>query len=210
MSSATESWVWIGLVVLALTEVVHRFVLCRLVWREVMRLFILFDLAMTKLVARVIKPRYEIRGSCDKRGVCCTQILGNPPRFVKRSFLLQWFANYHRIMHNFHVVARGPDQELIFRCGHLKTDGRCGIYRYRPRLCRNYPVLPFFEPPRLLPGCGYAVVPRRVGAMRAHPRLPILNPVAAVHHPTPPRRADGAPEEPTDYHRVDVGSGRRE
>ena len=187
------------------SELATRGAVMRFVWREIIRLFIVFDLAMMRLVQRVLKPRFEVRGSCDKRGVCCTQIVGNPPRFVRHSpRLINLFAAFHQVMHNFHVVARGPDGELIFRCGYLKTDGRCGIYRYRPLICRNYPVLPFFEPPRLLPGCGYKVVPRVVGRLRGRASLRIINPMVAVHHPTPPRRPPGADEEPGDYHWVDA------
>jgi hypothetical protein len=69
-------------------------------------------------------------------------------------------------------------------CGHLRTDGRCGIYRHRPFLCRNFPVRPLFDEPSVLPGCSYAVAPRPVLEMRARPSLRIVNPGVTVHHPT--------------------------
>jgi hypothetical protein len=196
-----RDWALAALCVFMGVEALSRAAVTRWLWRELLRLFVLADLAAVRLVQKIVPPRYELRGACDQRGVCCTQIVGNPPRFVKRGRLIHLFAWYHQIMHNFHVVARGTDDELIFRCGHLQTDGRCGIYRHRPRLCRNYPVLPWFGPPRLLPGCGFQVVPR---GLKAHPRLPILNATVAVHHPTPPRRPGGTGELPEDYHWVEV------
>ena len=200
-----KSLIWLlSCSVLLIFEVRSRGALLRLAVREIVRLFILLDLACASLVQKMIRPKFYVRGQCDKRGTCCKHIVGDPPRWVKRTRLLQAFAAYHRVMHNFEVVARGPDEQLIFSCGHLRSDGRCGIYRYRPRICRNYPVLPFYGPPRLLPGCGYRVVPAAVATMRSRPTLPIVNETPAVHHPTPPPRAPGECELPEDYHWVEI------
>jgi hypothetical protein len=187
-----------------LAEICSRFAASRFLFREAVRLLTEFDLGCMWALQKVIKPSYEIRGSCDKRGVCCKHIIGDPPRFIKKSFLLRLYAGYHAAMHRFAVVARGPNDELIFACGHLQTDGRCGIYRYRPRLCRHYPILPFFGMPKLLPGCGYTVVPRAVSRMQKRRSLPIVNPQVAVHHPTAPQRPAAELERPEDYHLVEV------
>ena len=186
-------------------ELVGRFRLTRLLWRELARLVILFDLACMRLVQRLYPPRFVLRGGCHQRGACCKQILADPPRFIKNTRLVQLFATYHLVFHRFRTVARGPNGELVFSCGHLQTDGRCGIYRHRPRICRNYPVLPYFKAPQLLPGCGYVVVPRVVDAMQRPKSLPILNPIPAIHHPTPlPRAKDELGERFEDYELVDV------
>jgi hypothetical protein len=117
---------------------------------------------------------------------CCTLTVGDPPRWLKqKQWLLNLWIAMHQALHNFQPAARGPNDEVIFSCGYLQSNGRCGIYRFRPFLCRHYPVLPFFKEPAVLPGCGYCVLPRVVSKMRAHPRLPILNPRVAVHHPSP-------------------------
>lgn len=176
----------------------------RWVFREVIRLFILAELMSLRIVRLVIPPKFVVLGRCHMRGNCCTMIVANPPSFIKdRPALLACFAAYHRVMHNFHVVNRGPDRELIFKCHHLRDDGRCGIYRHRPFICRNYPVLPWFEAPKPLPGCGYQVAPRVVAKMKSRPSLPILNPVVALHHPTRPggRHREELPE---DFHPVDI------
>lgn len=196
---------WLGAVAaLIVLEGASRLWLTRTLFKEIVRLFVLLELGAVALVRTVYPPRFVLLGECHQRGTCCTMIVGSPPRFVKsRPFLLGLFAAYHRVMHNFHVVNRGPDGELIFHCHHLQDDGRCGIYRYRPFICRNYPVIPWFTAPRPLPGCGYQVAPKVVAKMQKRASLPILNPVVAVHHPTRPggRRREELPE---DYHRVDM------
>ncbi len=150
----------------------------------VTRVFIFVELGAMRLLRIVAPPRYEVLGSCHKCGECCKQIVGNPPRFVKNSRLLDLFAAYHKVMHNFEAVARGPNDEVIFSCGHLLPSGRCGIYKRRPFICRNYPLRPYFEAPPILPYCGYQMAPRRVAKMKRRRTLPILNPGVTVHHPT--------------------------
>lgn len=203
MDSDLEIWgLWAAIGLLGL-DLYLRNRLLRGLWRELLRGFTLLDLACARLVQRCVRPRYVLRGRCQKRGLCCQNIVAQPPRLIRRRpRLLQLFAHFHRVMHNFHVVARTDDGGLIFSCGHLKTDGRCGIYRYRPRICRDYPVLPFFGPPQLLPGCGYRVAPRVVAAMRAPASLAIVNPHTAVHHPGPPAGRGAAHELPEDFHPV--------
>jgi len=173
------------LIAFLVTEIVSRFWLTKTVWREMTRFFIVMEVAAFKLVQKIYPPKYVLTGECYKRGDCCKAIVGDPPKAVKKNdYLRGLFVGYHAVMHNFHQVARGDNDEIIFACGHLGDDGRCSIYRYRPLLCRNYPVMPFFERPRILPGCGFGTARRVVSKMKPRTSLPILNPVVAVHHPT--------------------------
>ncbi len=166
-------------------EILARGGILRVVWRLLALLFVEMELLAMALVRRLHPPRFVLAGGCHKRGVCCTQIVGDPPRWIKRSLLLGAWIAMHRVLHNFHPVGSGPDGAIIFRCGHLLASGRCGIYRFRPFICRNYPVMPFYRPPPILPGCGYVAVPRVVTAMRTRPTLAVLNARVAVHHPSP-------------------------
>jgi len=161
----------------ALVELASRGAVTRFVWHLAARAVAALDLASM-----------ELRGSCHKCGECCRQIVGDPPRFVKDTMLLRLFVAYHRAMHRFEVTGRGPDGEVVFACAHVRQDGRCGIYRRRPLLCRNFPTRPFFEPPGILPGCGFAMAPRLVAEMRRRPSLPVVNPGVTVHHPSRERR----------------------
>ena len=45
---------------------------------------------------------------------------------------------------------------LVFECEHLTADNKCGNYSWRPSICRNYPLLDYFEKPTFIPGCGYS------------------------------------------------------
>lgn len=166
--------------------------------QEVLRAFVVLDLGVQAAVRRIFPPRYELLGACQRRGACCTQIVAEPPRaLLRRPRLLRAFIGLHRVLHNFHVVGRGPQGQLLFRCGFLQPGGRCGIYRFRPRLCRTYPVLPFFAPPKVLPGCGYRIKRR---GLSGHAGLPVVDAHVGVLHETPPTRPhDGALEHPEDF-----------
>jgi len=167
-------------------EMVTRFRLSRRLLAELFRMFVLLELAAERLVRLVKRPRFVLTGQCHHRGVCCQQIVGDPPRFVKRQrWLLELFCRYHLVAHRFRVVGRGPEDELIFSCEHLTAEGQCGIYRFRPYLCRNYPLVPFYEAPKVLPGCGFVPIPRVVLRMKPRLGLNVLNPYLSVHHPSP-------------------------
>ena len=199
---STPWGLWAAIALLAV-NLLSRNRLLGCLWQECVRAVILLDLGCMRLVQCVIRPRYVLRGRCQKRGLCCRNIVALPPAPMRRRpALMRLFAQFHRLMHNFRVVARTDDGGLIFACGHLRSDGRCGIYRYRPRLCRNYPVLPFFGPPMLLPGCGYRVAPRVVDRMRPPSSLGIVNAHTEVHHPSPPDGAGRAHEAPEHFHQV--------
>jgi hypothetical protein len=185
----------------ALLELTNRGAMTRRLLREVTVVFIHIELLAMRVVRLFVRPKFVITGECVKCGACCEQILGDPPRLVKDTpWLLGLFVGWHRVVHNFHLVARGESGEVVFRCGYLKGDGRCGIYRLRPFICRNYPVLPFYEAPRPLPGCSLGVAPVVVAKMQRRASLPIVDSAVAVHHPTRPRGEIF--DEPAHYERV--------
>jgi len=193
-----------GLVTILIHEIVRQGALTRFLLKEFVRLFVVMELLALRLVRAIYPPRHVVTGGCQRRGVCCTMILLDAPRVVKdRPWLLGVFVAYHRIFHNFYVVGRGDNDEVIFRCDHLADNNSCGIYRYRPFICRNYPVVFWFDPPRPLPGCGYGVAHRSSAGRKPRASLPILYGHVAVHHPT---RLGGRdrPEEPDDYVLVDL------
>lgn len=143
------------------------------------------ELAAVALVRRIHPPKHVVLGDCVQCGDCCKSILSNPPKFLKSGRGLRVFIAFHRVLHNFSAVARGPNGEIFFSCGHLRADNRCGIYWRRPLFCRTYPVLPYYDAPKLLPQCSYRVASRVVSEMKPRSSLPILNPTVAVYHPTP-------------------------
>ncbi len=163
--------------------------------------FTLLEILSLRLIQAAVPPKFVLLGSCQECGDCCTSILGSPPAWIRRSFLMRIYTQYHKIAHRFSVRATTEDGSVLFQCGYLQSDGRCSIYHFRPLLCRNYPLIPFYHEPKLLPGCSYSIAPRVVAEMKPHPKLPILNSQVAVHHPSAPHR-DLPLEE--DFHYVDV------
>jgi hypothetical protein len=182
------------LVAVSMTELITRGAIVRRLLREISCLFVHLELACVSVVRLVYPPRFVLLGECHRRGVCCRHIIGDPPAFVRRTGLLALWVGYHALAHAFHIVGRGPNDEIIFACGHLDADGRCTVYRLRPFICRNFPVLPFFASPQLLPGCGFRVAPRVVAEMENRRSLPIVNPVVSVHHPNAPAGSESLPE----------------
>ena len=155
---------------------------------------------MMRLMQVIRPPRFVLLGECHRCGRCCQHLLATPPSVVRRTFLLQIFLGYHRIVHRFIPVGTMGEDSLVLGCGHQRSDHRCGIYWKRPFLCRNYPLRPYFKPPDLMPGCGFRFAPRVVAAMRRRAALPIVNPGATVLHPT---RANAKEDLPEDYTWVD-------
>lgn len=186
---------WFTVVALyAVLEIVARGALARTLWHVVALVFVEVELFAINIVRYLHPPRFVLTGGCHKRGVCCTQIVGDPPQFIKRTFLMRAWLAMHRVLHNFHPAGEGPDGQVIFRCSHLLASGKCGIYRFRPFICRNYPVVPYYNMPPILPGCGYVAIPRVVATMRPRTGLAILRPHVAVHHPSPVERDVDLPE----------------
>jgi len=192
------------LTVAILAFILHECVTLGRITRWLMRFpyvfFIYLELGAIAAVRKAVQPRFVLMGDCHQCGDCCRSILGVPPGFVRKTRLINAYLWYHRVAHRFSPVGVGPNDEILFECGHLQSDGRCGIYWHRPFLCRNYPLLPLYQTPALLPSCSFQIAPRVVAQMRPHPRLPVLNSQVAVHHPTSHR--SGLPEA-EDFHHVD-------
>lgn len=177
-----------------------------LLWHESVRALLLLDIACHRLVQKVSPPQHVLLGRCLRRGMCCRHIVGHPPAALRRRpWAMGLYLRYHALVHRFEAIARTDEGAVVFRCGHLTPAGKCGIYRYRPRVCRTYPLLPYFGAPRLLPGCGYRTTRREVAAMQPRRGLPVLNAHVSVHHPDPDHRGGaGAVEQADDFHLVDL------
>lgn len=201
---AVETILWASLGLFVLDAVTGFSVTLRL-YRCIAWLFINLELAALKLIRVVMRPEFVIQGDCLRCGACCEHIVGDPPRIIKNTKLLPIYLAYHRFAHKFRPTHRGPNGEIIFSCGHLQHDGRCGIYRFRPLICRNYPVIPYYNTPGLLPDCTYTVAPRVVAQMKTRASLPILNSRVIVHHPT---RLEPGPSAHDDFHLVDPIGGQ--
>ena len=197
-------WATLGLFVL---DAFTGFSFALFIYRCIAWVFINLELLALRIIRLVIRPEFLIQGECLRCGACCEHIVGDPPKFIKETKLLSVYLAYHRLTHRFRAISRGPNGEVIFSCGHLQDDGRCGIYRFRPLICRNYPVIPYYSVPGLLPDCTYKVAPRVVANMKSRASLPIINAQVSVHHPT---RLQPGPSSHEDFHLVDPIGGAKE
>jgi len=197
-------WASLGLFVL---DALTGFSVTLFLYRCVAWVFINLELLALRIIRMIVRPDFVVQGECLRCGACCEHIVGDPPKLIKNTKLLALYLAYHRVAHRFRPTHRGPNGEVIFSCGHLQNDGRCGIYRFRPLICRNYPVVPYYSVPGLLPDCTYTVAPRVVAEMKPRASLPIINSKIAVHHPT---RLQPGPSAHDDFHLVDPIGGTKD
>ena len=118
--------------------------------------FVLLDLTSKKIAKKIIRPPYQRGGSCKKRGSCCYYITmqrsRGPLRLIHRIWATQINGFYFR---NIEVTGEKGRPSDVMGCRYLKKDGSCGDYRFRPIICREWPIISHFGSPRILKGCGF-------------------------------------------------------
>jgi Fe-S-cluster containining protein len=123
--------------------------------------FVLLDLACQRVARLFFKTPYKKEGGCNQRGNCCYYIIIPHPGnwFTKLYYFWNTEINgfYPR-----HPEPLRVDKEsvMVMGCRYLQKDGRCGHYRLRPAVCRQWPFIEYFGPPKILKGCGFRAVPR--------------------------------------------------
>ena len=102
------------------------------------------------------KSKYQIGGTCKKRGVCCQRIaIYLSSSFWQYPLLKTLVIHWYQFVYNFSFIEDDSEHRVIlFKCNYLK-DQKCQIYWKRPLICRTYPKPRFFSKPEFLPGCGY-------------------------------------------------------
>ena len=82
---------------------------------------------------------------------------GNPVDTVEQfEHLRQIFPEYER----FYIRGKNDDNHLIFTCRYLTEDYKCGDYKGRPQICREYPDQQIMLRGGILVSkCGYSFVP---------------------------------------------------
>jgi hypothetical protein len=123
--------------------------------------WILLDLHAQRFAAKCVRTPYIQEGGCKQRGNCCHYIM-----MEKGWGIIGWlFTAWHTQVIGFYK--RSPEvhsyegkQIYVMGCRHLRKDGSCGQYKFRPLVCRKWPVIEHFGHPRILKGCGFKAVPR--------------------------------------------------
>ncbi len=105
--------------------------------------------------------QYVLRGACQKTGMCCRSLaIEIPHSWGRRAWLVKAVRIWYREVFNFHSLGMLYGNWLVFECHHLRPDHTCGIYPYRPSLCREFPLTPLWGHGQLHKGCGFWFVKR--------------------------------------------------
>jgi len=121
--------------------------------------FILVDNFLTNLPKRTLfKSRWVPEGKCKQCGTCCKEIyLMITPRQLSSKLFTNLAIKWISWIFDFILLRIDYDNYyLIFTCEHRQPDGKCGNYFWRPNICRNYPLVDYFDEPKVLPGCGFS------------------------------------------------------
>lgn len=130
----------------------------RLLKRFIM-LFVLLDNWLTNLPKKYLfKTRWIRIGKCQKCGQCCKEIyLKIEPRQLGSALFTKLAVAWISWLFDFNLLRIDRENHyLVFNCRQQLADGRCGNYFWRPSVCRNYPLVDYFDEPKFIPGCGYS------------------------------------------------------
>lgn len=106
------------------------------------------------------KTEYVMKGRCKKCGKCCNLLAIQYPNFLNRfPRLLNTTIKWHQLRYNF-LYLNKEGNYLLYQCNYPRPDGTCRIYRFRPRLCREYPRLKLYGRPPTHVSCGFYFVRR--------------------------------------------------
>jgi hypothetical protein len=129
----------------------------RLLKRAIISL-VLLDNFLTYFPKKIFFPtRWVLEGKCKQCGSCCKAIyLKITPRQLSSKFFTGLAVAWTKWIFDFILLEIDYDNNyLVFTCKHHRPDGRCGNYFWRPNICRNYPLMDYFDEPKFLPDCGY-------------------------------------------------------
>ena len=109
------------------------------------------------------RDEVRVEGACKMTGRCCQALMlgyGLRPIRTRKEFEK---AKKARPFYEMFIPLEEQfdDGYLRFTCKNLTEDHKCGIHEPRPDMCRRYPdPLMVRYGGKLLPGCGYKLVPK--------------------------------------------------
>lgn len=126
-------------------------------FRKIALSVVLADNYVTNLAGSIFRKQWRLDGKCKKCGRCCREIhLKIEPRLLGNQFTKELVVRWISWLFCFYLIKIDYERNyLVFGCRNLKPDGTCNDYRWRANVCRNYPLVDYFEKPVLFEGCGY-------------------------------------------------------
>jgi hypothetical protein len=127
--------------------------------RKLVLTYLIADNALTNFFSKTIfRPKYYLTGKCLQCGQCCRQIyLRAGDDRMNSGFFDRLSVNWLKWAAGFNLLRIDKEDKFyVFSCNKQLSDGRCGDYKWRLPLCRNYPIMDNFKEPVFLPGCGFS------------------------------------------------------
>ena len=118
--------------------------------------FVLLDLGAQWVAKKIMRPPFKQVGHCYQRGNCCHYILIPAGKGILNRLYYFWSTQVNGFFLRRQKPIEYEGQEmLIMGCRYLQKGGRCGHYRLRPMICRQWPLIERFGYPHILKGCGF-------------------------------------------------------
>jgi Fe-S-cluster containining protein len=118
--------------------------------------FVWLDLIAQWVARKIVRPPFKVVGHCHQRGNCCYYVLLPEPKGVTSRIFFFWYTQVNRFyLRSSEPVIHEGERMMVMGCRYLRKDGRCGHYRLRPMLCRQWPIIEHFGTPKRLKGCGF-------------------------------------------------------
>jgi len=125
--------------------------------KRIILILVILDNFITNLTRKLFKTRWALTGKCKQCGNCCREIyLTMTPAQTRSKLFTKISIKWVSWLFGFIFLRIDYEHNsLVFTCRHLTREGKCGNYFWRPNVCRNYPLVDYFEQPKSLPGCGF-------------------------------------------------------
>lgn len=126
--------------------------------KRLIMIFVLLDNYLTNLFKKPFGSKWKRTGQCRQCGNCCREIyLTMTPAQIKSRLFTNLSIRWITWLFDFILLRIDYENDsLVFTCRHLTAKGKCGNYTWRPNVCRNYPLVDYFEEPKFLPECGFS------------------------------------------------------
>lgn len=127
--------------------------------KKIILTLLLVDNFFVNFFKKFFRTKYEIIGKCNKCGNCCRKIyLKATNNQIKSDLFRKVYTYIVEYLYGFELIEIDEaDNYFVFRCKHLKSDNTCANYKWRPPVCRNYPLVDYFKRPVFLEGCGFKI-----------------------------------------------------
>jgi Fe-S-cluster containining protein len=120
--------------------------------------FLQLEILAEKIARWIIRPPFVQKGQCKRRGNCCHYILFPETHGIMKKLFFFWNTEVHGFYQRIGMEGEYEGKKIfIFGCRYLKENGSCSNHLFRPKVCRSWPLISYFGPPKILKGCGYSV-----------------------------------------------------